>query len=206
MPEPNLSENQARATIYRLLSACFYQPEDCFITDDLFGQLTTALNSVDSTLEELAKNMEAAFCQLKQEQLLGDYSRLFLGPFEILAKPYGSVYLDGEKVVMGDSTMNAKACYREADFDVADNFREMPDHIAVELEFLYLLCFKQNEALAADNRLDLMRWQEIETVFLRNHLGRWAGDFCGKVRKHAETDFYRLLAKLTDKYLSRQLG
>ena len=204
MPEINLSGNQQKATVYRLLSACFYQPEDRFVAEDLFGQLVNALNSSEPELEDLAKSMKVAFCQPGTEKLLGDYSRLFLGPFEIPAKPYGSVYLDGEKVVMGDSTMKVKACYRDAGFDVAEDFREMPDHIAVELEFLYLLSFRQNEALALDDSETVKRWQEFEQNFLQNHLGLWVEDFCRRICDHAETDFYRLLAELTDKFVRQQ--
>ncbi len=206
MSLPTLSENQHRASIYRLLSACFYQPEDYFLEEDLFTQLAGALKGANSPLQAIAEKMDQVFRDSGQEKLLYDYSHLFLGPFEIPAKPYGSVYLDGEKVVMGESTMNARACYAEIEFAIAEDFREMPDHITVELEFLYLLCFKQNEALAAQDKVALRRYTNAEQVFLKNHLGRWVAEFCKRVTENAATDFYRLLAELTEKFVLQQKG
>lgn len=204
MPVATLSQNQHKATIYRLLSACYYQPEESFVTEEIFGQLATALAGTFPGGEKLASRLGIAFRQEGLDDLLYDYSRLFLGPFEIPAKPYGSVYLEGEKVIMGNSTLNALAYYREADFQVAEDFRELPDHVAVELEFLYLLSFKQNEAMAGNDPLALTRWLELEQLFLQNHLGCWTKKFCRRIQDHAGTDFYRLLADLTEKYVFHQ--
>ena len=200
----DLAANQQRAHVYRLLSACYYQPEAQFLEEDVFGQLHRALVSLDAALAAVALDLDQAFRSTNLDALLLDYTRLFLGPFEIKAKPYGSIYLEGDGVVMGDSTMNALACYREAEFEVDENFLEVPDHVAVELEFLYLLCFNQNDAVATDNQPELIRWRQREQVFLKNHLGRWIGDFCAQIKKSAEHDFYRLLAQLTETFILRQ--
>ncbi len=204
MKETNLSLNQQKATVYRLLSACYYQPEPAFHEENVFGQLTDALCHIDSHLAETAKTMDTEFKETAQDELLLDYSRLFLGPFDIFAKPYGSVYIDGEKVVMGDSTINALASYSEADFAVAEDFREMPDHVAVELEFLYLLTCRQNDALAHKESEQLRFWSDIKTNFLKNHLGSWVSRFCQNIREHSETNFYYNLAELTEQYILQE--
>ncbi len=108
----------ARADVYRLLSACYYQPEDAFLEEDVFSQLKTALAKASPSGVIDAAALDDCFKSSGVEVLLLDYSRLFLGPFEILAKPYGSVYLDGEKIVMGDSTMQALELYRVGGFEV----------------------------------------------------------------------------------------
>ena len=60
---------------------------------------------------------------------------------------------------MGDSTMAVLALYREGGFHVAEAFTEMPDHVAVELEFLYLL-----NARLGDGHLDTVRTGAIGGV------------------------------------------
>jgi TorA maturation chaperone TorD len=204
MEQNKLSANQARAVIYRLLGACYYQPEAAFSEEDVFGQLREALAVLDDSLAEQAVRLGRAFAAESLDELLLDYSRLFLGPFNILAKPYGSIYLEGEKVVMGDSTMDALACYRQEDFVLSEDFREVPDHIAAELEFLYLLTFRENEALASGekNRRDALA--ALKTTFLQNHLGRWVPPFAAALRQGAATDFYRLLAELTEGFIRKQ--
>ena len=83
------------------------------------------------------------------QTLLVDYTRLFLGPPQPLARPHGSFWLTGETTLMQDATMAVLDLYQEGGFELDDEFREVPDHVAVELEFLYLLIFKRNEAQRA---------------------------------------------------------
>lgn len=192
----------AIADVYRLLSACYYQPEEAFVEEEVFGQLKTALAEVNPQLVIDAAAMDESFRNSDPETLMLDYSRLFLGPLDILAKPYGSVYLDGEKVVMGDSTMQALSLYREGGFDLADDFREVPDHVAAELEFLYLLSFRIGHSEEPDERSRLIA---LKKRFLVEHLGRWIGDLAESIRKGAETEFYRRLAAVTEKFVRQEM-
>ena len=192
----------ARADVYRLLSACYYQPDDAFLEEDVFSQIKTDLAKASPSGVIDAAALDDCFKSSGVEVLLLDYSRLFLGPFEILAKPYGSVYLDGEKIVMGDSTMQALELYREGGFDVAEDFLEMPDHIAVELEFLYLLSFRIGKASDDEEKARLI---VLKQKFLEEHLGRWVGTLSEAIRKGAQTDFYKRLADLTEQFVREDL-
>jgi TorA maturation chaperone TorD len=137
--------------------------------------------------------------------LLLDYTRLSLGPMDILAKPYGSVWLDQAKTLMNDSTLDLLDLYEEAGFEMDEEFRELPDHIAAELEFLYLLIFRENEALRADDRARFEQARDLRRRFLDQHLGRWIGPFTAAMRSNAQTDFYCLLADLTEKVVNREI-
>jgi putative dimethyl sulfoxide reductase chaperone len=81
------------------------------------------------------------------EALPVDYTRLFIGPFSPLAPPYESVYRGGE--VMGASTAAVMGLYRMAGFDLSGDFHEAPDHIAAELEFVYVLQAGQSQCKMA---------------------------------------------------------
>ncbi len=204
MNKTDAAEVAAVADVYRLLSACFYQLEKVFGEEDVFGQLAEALGICAPQIQGKAVLLGTGFREETPENLLLDYTRLFLGPFDILAKPYGSVYLDGEKVVMGDSTMDAMAWYKRGGFEPADDFLEMPDHVAVELEFLYLMNFRKAEALASGNREQLAEYEAMRRSFLQNHLGRWAADFTAKITAGATSNFYRVLGELLAAFIERQ--
>jgi TorA maturation chaperone TorD len=92
--------------------------------------------------------------------------------------------------------------YREGNFDIAEDFREMPDHVAVELEYLYLITFNIAEASEEAKRNDLIR---LKQKFLKEHLGRWVVPFTEAIRKEAETDFYRQLADVTEQIVAEDL-
>jgi len=187
--------HHAKADASRMLSACYYEPEEAFLEEDIFGQLEGALSILAPEHASDAQALGAFFRETDYEDLRIDYTRLFLGPFGIRAKPYGSVYLNGGNVVMGDSTMAVVALYREGGFHVAEAFTEMPDHVAVELEFLYLL----NARLGEDHvdTVERDRLVGLGRSLLDDHLGRWIVPFTEAVRKGASTDFYRKLADLT---------
>ena len=68
-------------------------------------------------------------------------TRLFVGPFEIAVSPYASWYLEPDRRMMGPVAERAAASYAEAGLQPGSGPREAPDHIAVELEFLYVLGF-----------------------------------------------------------------
>lgn len=191
-----------KADAYRLLSACFCQPEDAFLEEEVFEQLRTALAKIDPDRGSDVSAMENSFRSLGLEALTLDYTRLFLGPFETLARPYGSVYLDGERVVMGESTQQALTLYREGGFEVAEDLREMPDHVAVELEFLYLLSYRLGQATEKDEQV---RLGALKRRFLTEHLGRWVGELAEAMKNGAETEFYRLLGVVTEKFVHEDM-
>jgi len=189
----------AKANVYRMLSACYYEPEKAFLEENVFGQLEQALSVLDSERAADAQAMGECFRESSYEDLRIDYTRLFLGPFDIVSKPYGSVYLDGGNIVMGDSTMAVLTLYREGGFHVAEAFTEMPDHVVVEMEFLYLLNTRLGKGDVEIVERD--RLEKLGRSLLDEHLGRWIIPFTEAVKKGACTDFYRKLADLTQCFI-----
>lgn len=194
----------AREDLCRLLAACYYQPDPVFDEEGVFDTLLAAARLVDDALVPQAESLGDAFRTTDLPTLLLDYTRLFLGPVEILAKPYGSVWLDAKKELMGDSTVALLDLYREAEFEMDDEFKELPDHIAVELEFLYQLVFRENEARLSGDTNQLAATLSLQKRFLTQHLGAWAGHFTSAVQAGAQSRFYRTLAGLTADLISRE--
>jgi TorA maturation chaperone TorD len=94
--------------------------------------------------------------------------------------------------------MAVQALYAEGGFEIDENFRELPDHVAVELEFLYLLIYEENEARRNGDAAALAKILDLRKRFLATHLGRWVGPFTAAVATGAQCNFYRELAGLTD--------
>ncbi len=190
-----IDRERARGDCYRLLAACFYQPEkDVFLRDDIFNNIALLLNVVSPEASALASQMAEAFSRDSEEELSVDYAKLFVGPNELLAPPYGSVYLDGDRRVMGDSTMEVIRFYEGEGLAMDGDFRNLPDHITVELEFMYYLIFKEIEALEKLDFAGARAFVDKQERFLEGFLNRWIEPFCDKMAAGANSGFYRTLA------------
>ena len=204
MPDPEQDRDAARADLCRLLAACYYEPGREFEEERVFAALRAAAARVDPGLAADARRLGDAFAAARLEDLLIDYTRLFLGPVAAPARPYGSVWLEVDKGLMQDSTMAVLALYAEGGFEIAEAFRELPDHIAAELEFLYLLLFKAAQARRAGDDEALAASTGLRQRFLGAHLAAWVVPFTAAVAANAQTPFYRALAALTERFVSME--
>ena len=189
-----------RLEAYRLLADGYHRPEQSFL-DDLV-KLKTCMEKVCGKAGKNINNMQADIAGMAgPENLEIDYARLFVGPFNLLAPPYGSVYLEGERQVMGVSTADVQRRYQAAGLDVATGFKDAPDHIAAELEFMHFLIFKAMEAANHGDANGIDTCLLCQQSFLEIHLGAWIDDFAGNVVNNAQTSFYRNLARATEAFI-----
>ena len=204
MSDYDPDEATARQDLCRFLSACYYEPAPEFAEEKLFDSIVIAAERLHPELAATARRLREAFEAQDLQTLLVDYTRLFLGPIDALAKPYGSCWLPAQAPTEDNPPPAVLAIYSEGGFDTDDEFPELPDHIAVELEFLYLLAFTQNQARQAGNNEALANAEQLQKRFLDEHLGAWIGPFTAAVKSGAQTAFYRELAALTARFVGLQ--
>lgn len=63
--------------------------------------------------------------------------------WDIEAVPYASVYLNDKGWVLGQEAEEVRTFYHSCGFHISNERREMPDHLAVELEFSALLALNE---------------------------------------------------------------
>ena len=204
MTQDDLDRGIARADLCRFLAACHYQPGPEFAEEKLFASMLAAAVRVSPALAEGVKRMDAAFAAEDPEALLVDYTRLFLGPVAPLAKPYGSSWQDGQQTLLRESSMAVQELYEQGGFEIDENFHDLPDHVAVELEFLYLLIFRETQATASGDLDTMNAMARLRRRFLAEHLGAWIGPFTTAMHDGAETGFYRELAALTARFVAEE--
>lgn len=197
-------QGAARETLCRLLAACYYQPGPEFAEERVFDTLCAAAGRLDARTAVLASRLRDGFAAIEPEPLLVEYTRLFLGPIDAPAAPYGSVWLGGEGALMRDSTMAVVALYHEGGFELAGDFRNLPDHVAAELEFLYLSIYRENEAQRNADLDALAVTLDLRRRFLGAHLGAWIEPFTAAIERAARTEHYRALAALTRHFVQNE--
>ncbi len=93
MTENDPNRAAARADFCRFLAVCYYEPGPEFAEEKLFESMVAAGSLVDAEFAAGARRLGEAFAAVGLEELLIDYTRLFLGPIDAPAMPYGSVWL-----------------------------------------------------------------------------------------------------------------
>lgn len=180
---------------FRFLSACFCQPQMNFFHEEhLLNNLTMNLRQISPGADLFSAAMATAIQMYSQEELSVEYARLFLGPFETKVPPYGSIYLNRERMVMGDSTMEVIQFYEEMGLSRNKDCMDLPDHIAVELEFMSYLIYKETEALEKSDFATALEMIKKQERFLDKFLGRWIAPFCEKIKESTDNGFYSALA------------
>lgn len=195
-----LNYESSRMEAFRLLSDCYFLPDPGLSEklENLEFNMANVCEPAVVFIQRMRKEFEAG---ANLELLKIDFSKLFIGPYKLLAAPYGSVYLDGERKIMGNSTLDVKNIYQEAGLDTAKNFKDAPDHINVELEFMYYLIFKEIEAFPNSDIETAIGFIQKQKSFLEDHLMAWMPEFANSIIEHAENPFYPNLAKATETFL-----
>jgi TorA maturation chaperone TorD len=200
-----LSREHSRGMAYKLLAECYYLP-----TPELMEKLMDLEQHLADICAEAILYVKEMYRELKRlgdlDALSLDFSRLFLGPYKLHAPPYGSVYLDGGRQIMGDSTLYVRNKYREEGVDISADFWDPPDHITAELEFMYFLIFREIQALENSDVDTTIDYLEKQRAFLNEHLGAWISEFAAYVEEKAETGFYRNLARVTKAFIEQHLN
>lgn len=190
----NNEHKEQQGGCFKLLAACFYEPDrDLFLQEKLCENLAALLSCCGcDSAAEAARQMLPALSEQDKDELKVEYSRLFVGPFELLAPPYGSVYLEQKRKLMGDSTMAVKKMYQAAGLSL--NEKEAPDHIAFELEFMHYLCHAEIEAKAQGQDNKALDSARMQAEFMEKLLAPWIPPFCEDIRQGSENSFYSSVA------------
>ena len=194
-----------RSGIYRILAAAFSAPKE-----DL-GGLYDALREAHATLQSPKPPLEVtrASEDPKLSSLAKEHLRLFVGPGHIPCPPYEAVHRkdrpDFEKgLVMGPSTAEVRRAYLAAGLDISKTYTDLPDHIAVEMEFMHFLCAEELKFIEQRDLAESAIRRKMQQEFLRLHLKPWVEAFADCVLNSTGSSFYKEAASLLKVFVGRE--
>ncbi|WP_318377231.1 Tat proofreading chaperone DmsD [Enterobacter sp.] len=178
------AQRQAFAVAARVLGALFYYPPQSEQAAPLVAALQDPAWQEQWPLPPDALTpLAARFTAAADEPLPDAWQRLFLGPWALPAPPWGSVWLDRENVLFGDSTLALRQWMRDNNIVFAPGQNEPEDHIGTLLMMAAWLLEEKREAECEQ----LLAW----------HLLPWAGRWLAVFAEHAAHPFYQALGELT---------
>jgi TorA-specific chaperone len=196
-------QQQALAEILKEMSSIFWGPDLKKCTEILQKPILGSFDKVSAqmdpgNLKALAeiKSVLKKFTSAKGllHHLEEAYVRLFISNREGISTPlYESCYADiksGEKaLLMGESAIDMKRRFESKDLSLSNEIHEPPDHISIELEYLYFLLNKG----WSDGDKDLIK---EAAAFSAEVMLPWVSEFQARLVVEKECRFYPLMASI----------
>jgi TorA maturation chaperone TorD len=197
-----IEERRSRQAAIRGLARGFSYPDAQWVDTLLSGLWPKALAEVLESMSLSIEGMRKAVAELPKEPaaalqaLQVEYTHLFINAIpHVPVPPYASAYV-GQGMLMNEPAEAALRAYRHAGLDLAEDYHDLPDHLAVELEFLSWLEERAIEAYEERNGERAQVWTEQKETFLSQQVQPWLPEFCWRVEEAARIPFYPELAKL----------
>ncbi len=213
-----------RAAVYAALSTGFYLPDEALMWSVREGSFALGLEGAVAwlgpdaaaygpyieDLHAIGHSLRARPVADVLRELRVEHARLFTGPGRPEVPIFESEYVDtGDGVagvLDGPSTARVRLWYRRAGLERAAGHRDLPDHVATELEFLHALARRESEARREGRVEDAHQLRRDTDQFLREHPRRWMPAFCDATRAAHPHPFYGALASLLAVHLATELG
>jgi len=215
---PNLPEMaSARRDLYRFLSAAFLaEPSPDFLAhlrDEPFQAALAESFSAD-VAENFQRVADAMDAEKSSDCARLEFTNLFLVPGGQHIAPYESVFRDTREIegkeisglLMGQSALDVQQWYRLAALEISRDFKELPDHIGLELHYLAYLCDREQAFGEAGDSAKKNRAREMQRDFLKAHVLSWLGDLAEKIRAQAALPLYPAIAALAVEFCQNDLA
>ncbi|MDO8673544.1 MAG: molecular chaperone TorD family protein [Dehalococcoidia bacterium] len=199
------NSTSARGHVYELLSLLYGVPGQALIGKGFLAPLRTDLGLCRPGLDRELRELESYLGGLHDvAPLETEYVRLFRGPGRSAVYPYESMHVDGE--IMGPSTLSVLGAYRDGGLSPSADFKDLPDHVCAELEFMYYLCVMEQQCEQQRDSLGRASYRQLQDSFLAEHLALWIPGFVERILVNTSSPFYRGLAALTRDFLGFELS
>ncbi len=208
----------ARREVYAFLSAAFSEPPSVegltAIRGDAFLSSAAEMFS-DDTLAPLRRFASASdetteLCRQAHQEFMS----LFKVPGGQYVTPYESVFRDTGEIggkqtkglLMGQSAIDVQKWYRLAALEIAQEYKDLPDHICLELNYLAHLCAKEQEFASAGDEARLTRAWEMQRDFLAAHVVSWIDALRDKIYEKSQHAYFRAVADMAVEFTRRDLA
>jgi TorA maturation chaperone TorD len=147
-------------------------------------------------LNEFMEKSKGKDIDVLYDDLVGEYTLLFVGPFRPPVEPYEAWWVSGRR--LGEPLVAVKQAYRKAGIAKSREYTDLEDHIGFELKFMLYLC---EEELAATTPERLKECLKLQREFLDEHILNWVPIFCDALYTYEIADFFKGIAKLTKGFI-----
>ncbi|MDD5405761.1 MAG: molecular chaperone TorD family protein [Sulfurovaceae bacterium] len=190
-------EIENRTVLYSLISRLMISEVDCAFLKTI--EKNEAILALFPNYQKWEKRSKLSCGELISTQYDVDFTNLFL----MHLVPYESFYAREDQMLESGGENPVMILYNALDFKVElDKARVIgPDHIGVELEFMYMLCTAIGKAFEAKDTEGVQELLKIQKGFMKDHLLVWAPMFLIAMKKESRTPLYHDGSELALEFL-----
>ena len=192
-----LEEIENRIELYALVSRLMITEVDAAFIRSI--ESNPEILNLFPNFKTWGKRKEFSGTLLKERYLDVDFTNLSL----LHLVPYESFYTRDDQMIESGGENPILEIYDVLDFkvDLQEARVVSPDHIGVELEFMYLLCDAMKKAFEADDKDAIREFLLIQKGFLKDHLLNWAPLYLINMKRESRTPLYHDGAELTLEFM-----
>jgi len=202
---------QARCAAFGLLAHAFRYPDD----EMLDGLLDPAhwfswptvlakfdapaaekLTALSTWVEENGQQPQTALSTLRDA-----YAALFGHAVRGSCPPYELEYARGEIIQQASELADISGFYNAFGMELSGALSERADHVAVECEFMSVLCAKEARVIESDDAAAMEICFDAQRAFLRDHLAQWLPAFARRIAEAEQDGFYGRLAQFASTFI-----
>jgi TorA maturation chaperone TorD len=204
---------EARTNLYHFFSSFYLKPPTKSSLDALKDTIATpavkemfdpsSIAKIEDSLKYLGKD---------GNRIIQEFHNLFLVPGSQYVTPYESCYREkrmkkgkpARGLLMGKATRAVIKFYRENGLEVSKEFKDLPDHIVLELHLMGVLCQQEKKAWEAEDCPGAIESLKKERQFLNDHLIHWIPDLCEEIGENSTVPLYQGIAEITCEFIEME--
>ena len=192
-----LEEIDNRSTLYALISRLMMTEVDAEFLKSI--ESNADILELFPNYKDWEKRKEFSNKILKERYLDVDFTNLSL----LHLVPYETFYIRDDQMIESGGENPVLSVYDAFDFKVKlEEARVVsPDHIGVELEFMFMLCDTMKKAYEADDKDAIKEFLMVQRGFLKDHLLNWAPMYLINMKRESRTALYHDGAELTLEFM-----
>ena len=205
----------ARSRLYQFFAVALSYPDARFAAlwqregyGEALQNLACLLAQPHRRGRSLVKALEATFkalAAIHTDDLQRAYRHIFGHTMAVECAAYETLYSSGDVFQQVQALADIAGWYRAFGLVVSPAAKERVDHISVELEFMYVLGYKEAYAVGRGAADKAQLCAEAQAKFLQEHLGRWGPLFARSLGKKAHGGVYQALAQGLEAFLVMEI-
>lgn len=202
---------QTRCAAYGLLAHAFRYPDDDMIEGlreparwsswptvlrEFDPPAADKLIAVSEWVENNGRQARTALSTLRDA-----YAILFGHAVRGTCPPYELEYARGEIIQQASELADISGFYHAFGMELTGAVPERADHVAVQCEFMSVLCAREALAIEAENAAAVETCFDAQRSFLRDHLAQWFPAFSRRVADADPDGFFGRLAQFASTFI-----